>query len=144
MASPFPLYTGPTGRALSQAGLARIVAEARADGLLGQVTSFECPQAVSSGVVGIVQGGAGPSFLVLIVNGVSHDLTASCYYVAPTTAPGTPAPGTYAAFQRFQKLLSDPSSWLGAEVGPETAYDPDRLAVLAIPFDTSAGTPEPA
>ncbi len=138
------LYRVPTRRALSQAGLARIVAEARDDGLLGSETSFKCPEAVSSGVVGDVQGGAGPSFLVLMVNGVGYDVTASCSSVAPTAAPGTPVPGTYAAFQRFQKLLSDPSSWLGAEVGPETAYDPDRLAVLAIPFDTSAGSPEPA
>ena len=53
-------------------------------------------------------------------------------------------PGTWAAFEYFKRLLSDPSSWLGAETGPETAYDPDKLAVLAEIEDPSAGTPSPA
>ena len=137
---PYPLYAPPTRRTLSQAGLATVVAEAQNDGLLGTVTSFECPHDPNAGMM----AGTGTDHLVVIVGGVTHEITSSCPYEQPTPGPGAPAPATWAAFQHFKKLLSDPSSWLGAEAGPETTYDARRLAVLAGNRDVSAETPNPA
>ncbi len=137
--SPFPLYTTPSRRAISQPGLAMIVAEARADGLLGPMTSFDCPD--DKGL--IVAGGAGPDYLEMVANGVRYELSSSCPDAGaiPTPTMGTSKSGTWAAFQRFRELLSNPSSWLGSEIGPAVVYDPDTLAVLALPVDPSAGTP---
>jgi hypothetical protein len=137
---PYPLYAPPTRRTLSQAGLATILAEAQNDGLLGTVTSFECPHDPNAGMM----AGTGTDHLVLIVGGVTREITASCPYEQPIPGPGAPASATWAAFQQFKRLLSDPSSWLGAEAGSETAYDPDKLAVLAVTSGLSAETPNPA
>jgi hypothetical protein len=140
---PYPLYVGPVRRTISAAGLATIMTEAQNDGLLGTETSFVCPHGEDDGMV----AGTSTQHLVLVVGGVSREVTASCPYLEPTPAPGTPAPATWAAFRRFVKLLSDPSGWLGAEIGPAAAYDPDKLAVLAVPADAgpdaSAETPNP-
>jgi hypothetical protein len=139
-ANTYPLYASPTRRTISQAGLATILAEAQHDGLLGTVTSFECPHDPNAGMM----AGTGTDHLVVIVGGVTHEITASCPYEQPTPGPGAPAPATWAAFQHLKKLLSDPSSWLGAEAGPETTYDPDKLAVMVLTSDLSAETPNPA
>jgi hypothetical protein len=140
-AGPVPLFTSPQRRSVSQAALRTILAEAETDGLLGEATSFVCPPAENGGVV---VGGPGPTFLELVVNGVTYELSATCESAQPSVTPGTPAPATWAAFRRFTTLLSDASSWLGAEIGPAVAYDPDRLAVLVIPVDPSPATPNPA
>ena len=131
-----PLFTAPERRSLSSAALDTIVAEARNDGLLGAVTTFPCPPSGDE-----VIGGPGPDFLVLGVGGVIYELTATCATVRPSLAPGTPEPATWAAFQHFKALLEDPSAWLGDEIGPAVAYDPDQLAVLVVPVE--AGTPSP-
>jgi hypothetical protein len=138
-AGPYPLYAPPVSRTIGQAGLTTIVAEANHDGLLGTVTSFVCPHGADDPMM----AGTGTDHLVLIVGGVTHEMTASCPYAQPTAGPGSPTPATWAAFQHFRKLLSDPASWLGAEAGPETAYTASRLAVLAGIWDVSAGTPDP-
>jgi len=130
----------PTSRTISQVGLATIVAEAQGDGLLGPVTSFVCPHGASDPMM----AGTGTDHLVLIVGGVTHESTASCPYEQPTTGPGARAPATWAAFEHFKTLLSDPASWLGTEVGSEAAYDASQLAILAGIWDVSAGTPDPA
>lgn len=138
--NPAPLYAQPTSRTITQAGLTTIVAEAQRDGLLGTATSFVCPHGADDPMM----AGTGTDYLVLTVGGVTHQSTASCPYQQPTLGPGTPAPATWAAFEHFKSLLSDPASWLGAQVGSETAYDATQLAVLAVMQDVSAGTPEPA
>lgn len=140
-AGPSPLFTSTERRSVSQAALRTILAEAETDGLLGEATSFVCPPDENGGVV---VGGPGPEFLVLVVNGVTHELSATCEGAQPSVPPGTPVPGTWAAFRRFTTLLSDPSSWLGAEIGPSVAYDPDRMAVLVIPLGSSPATLDPA
>lgn len=136
----FPLYAPPMRRTISQAGLTTIVAEAQHDGLLGTVTSFVCPHGADDPMM----AGTGTDHLVLIVSGVTHEITASCPYQQPTPGPGAPAPATWAAFEHFTKLLSDPASWLGPEAGPETPYDPAQLAVLAVTSDVSGETPDSA
>lgn len=140
VADSYPLYAPPMRRTISQAGLTAIVAEAQHDGLLGSATSFVCPHGANDPMM----AGTGADYLVLIVGGVTHEITASCPYEQPTPGPGSPAPATWAAFQHFKNLLSDPASWLGAEVGPETPYNPAQLAVLAVISDVSAETPNPA
>jgi hypothetical protein len=122
-----PLYTPPTSRTISTAGLATILAEAQSDGLLGKSATFECPHSPDAGMI----AGLGTDHLVLIVGGVSHEMTSSCNYERPTPAPGKPAPATWAAFERFETLLADPAAWLGNALGQATAYTPGTLAVLA-------------
>lgn len=138
--NPAPLYAPPTRQTISQVGLTKILAEAQNDGLLGPETSFVCPHSADAPMM----AGTGTDYLVLIVGGVTHQLKASCPYQQPTLGPGAPAPVTWAAFEHFKNLLSDPASWLGAQIGSETAYDPARLAVLVVPQDVSLGTPDPA
>jgi hypothetical protein len=135
-----PLYRAPERRSLTSAALATIVAEARTDGLLGSVTEFPCPPDPS---MDEVIGGPGPDYFVLIVDGARYELRATCSSVRPSPAPGTPEPGTWAAVRHFRALLWDPSSWLGAEIGPAVAYDPDQLAVLVVPIEPGAPTPAP-
>jgi hypothetical protein len=137
---PYPLYAPPTSRIISQVGLTTIIAEAQNDGLLGPVASFVCPHGANDPMM----AGTGSDHLVLVVGGVTHETTASCPYQQPTPGPGSPAPATWAAFEHFRTLLSDPVSWLGAAVGPQTAYVATRLAVLAVMQDVSLGTPDPA
>lgn len=122
----YPLYVQPTTRTISPTGLATVVAEAQADGLLGKTTTFVCPHSADAGMI----AGSSTDHLVLIVGGVTHEMTSSCPYVVPTPGPGKPAPGTWAAFQRFKNLLSDPTAWLGSAVGPSTPYTASQLAVL--------------
>jgi hypothetical protein len=38
--------------------------------------------------------------------------------------------------------MSDPASWLGAALGPETPYDPQILAVLAMSLPDDVEVPE--
>ena len=135
----YPLYVQPASRTISAAGLTTIVAEAQSDGLLGKSAAFVCPHSADAGMV----AGSGTDHLVLIVGGVSHEMTSSCPYAAPAPATGKPTPATWAAFERFKKLLADPSAWLGSAVGPSTAYNPDRLAVLANVYDPVAASITP-
>ena len=138
--NPAPLYAQPTSRTISAAGLATILAEARFDGLLGAVSSFVCPHDPNAPMM----AGTAIDHLVLTVDGLTHQLSASCPYQQPSPGPGAPAPATWAAFEHFKKLLSDPTSWLGAQAGPQMAYNATQLAVLEALTDVSAGTPEPA
>jgi hypothetical protein len=136
--SIYPLFIQPTSQTITDAGLAKIEAEARDDGLLGPVTEFECDHAPGAQPL----EGAATSHVVMIVDGETHELTASCDYAQPTPAPGTPVPATWAAFERFESYLGDPESWLGADLGPATTYDPDSLAVLAIPLPDDVDVPD--
>ncbi len=138
--NPYPLYAQPTSRTISAVGLTKILAEARADGLLGPAISFVCPHGADDPMM----AGTGIDHLVLIVGGVTHQSTASCPYQQPTPGPGAPTPATWAAFEHFKALLAAPASWLGAEVGSATAYQASQLAVLAVIQDVSLGTPDPA
>lgn len=140
---PYPLFAEPMRRTISQVGLARIVTEAQNDGLLGPAASFVCPHGAGDPMM----AGTATDYLVLTVGGATHEMSAACPYQQPTPGPGAPAPATWAAFERFTKLLSNPAGWLGAEAGPQKPYDPTQLAVLVVPSDVStdsAGPPDPA
>jgi hypothetical protein len=139
---PARLYPQPVRQTVSEAGLTMIIAEAQNAGLLGTTTEFSCPHDPGDQAM----AGTGITHLLMIVGGVTHELSAGCAYEQPTPAPGTPAPGTWAAWRHFDDLLSDPTSWLAAYLGPVVEYDAESLAVLLEPFTVDPGseTPNPA
>jgi hypothetical protein len=120
MIYPGPLYVGLSARPVSAPGIQAIVAEARADGLMGETTDF------SKGLM----PGAVSAHIQLVVDGVSHELTGSL----PT---GTPAasvtPGTPEAFEAFWSKLQTLNTWLAADLGPSASYSPTSIAVLLTP-----------
>lgn len=133
----YPLLNPVVSQTISAEGIAKIVAEAQNDGLLGSATTFECPHDASTDPT----VGSGTGHLALTVDGVAHEMTASCGFDQPTPGPGAPTPGTWAAFQRFADLLGDPATWLGTDLGPETPYNPDGLLILAMVLPDDAETP---
>lgn len=122
---PGPLVTPIVQRAVSAAGLARLVAAARDAGILRSDVDF-------SG--GAMLPGAAAARLQLSVDGVDYDLVGSAA-AAPCSGGACPqaVPGTPAAFATFWNRLLDLSSWLGSELGPEQAYRPAAYAVIVGP-----------
>jgi hypothetical protein len=129
--APTPIYVAPVTRSISQAGLAAIVARAEADGLLGAASTFDCPPDTSGEPL---IGGVVPHF-ELRVNGVTHIISGSCAFAQPTEAAGSPAPGTWAAFDDFAAYVDNLSGSLDAELGPETPFEPTALIVWAAPAE---------
>jgi hypothetical protein len=125
-----PLWAGPSVRTISQAGIDTIVAEARRQGLLGVGPEHDfIDEAVEGGAVG---------HLELIVDGVRYELSGDP--AALMRCRCIPEPGTNGAFAVFWQRLTDVPGWLGQEVGESSAYDPDRLAVLAqMPVEDGSG-----
>ena len=118
---PGPLWIGPSARPITAKGIEAIVAEARKQGLLGAKSDF-VDQAIAGAVLGHIQ---------LIVDGKTYDLTGDPD--ALTRCRCIPDPGTNGAFAAFWQRLSDLNSWLPAELGSSAPYEPERVAVLAMP-----------
>jgi hypothetical protein len=116
---PGPLYIGLSFQTISAKGIDTIVAEARADGLLGSKTDFS-EQILPGGI---------SCHLQLVVDGVTYELSGPC---ASGSDPAG-APGSSAAYSAFLYRLASLHAWLGPELGPSVAYTPSRLAVLVIP-----------
>ena len=126
MIYPGPIYIDPSARSINAAGIAAIVAEARADGLLGDMTDFSAGSAPGS-VLG---------HIMITVDGVTHDLTGPL----PSDASTTGAPGTVAAFMAFWNRVGSIDSWLATDLGPSQTYSPASIAVLVVPpTDSGAG-----
>ena len=126
MIYPGPIYMDPSARSINAAGIAAIVAEARADGLLGDKTDFSAGTAPGS-VLG---------HIMITVDGVTHDLTGPL----PSDASTTGAPGTVAAFMAFWNRVGSIDSWLATDLGPSQTYSPASIAVLVVPpTDSGAG-----
>ncbi len=127
MIYPGPLYTPLSMRSISANGIAAIVAEATADGLLGGTADF------SAGAM----PGAVAAHIELVVDGVTHDLTGPM----PTDATQTSnAPGTAAAFSAFWNRIGNLNGWLGADLGQSAPFIPANLAVMvAPPADATSG-----
>lgn len=123
---PGPLWIGPSVRTISTAGIDSIVAEARRLGLLGTKADFTAGSMPGS-VTGHIQ---------LVVNGTTYDLTGSPD-VGQTLQ--TPAPGSAAAFVAFWGDIGGLAMWLPADLGQSAPYEPDRLAVLAVPPQQTSG-----
>jgi hypothetical protein len=127
MIYPGPLYVGLSSSPISAAGIDAIVAEARADGLLGATTDF---------TKGLMPG-AISAHIELVVGGVTHDLEG----LLPTgPSPATVTPGTSEAFEAFWTKLSSLDAWLAADLGPSASYQPTSVAVmLTKPTDAPSG-----
>jgi hypothetical protein len=131
MIYPGPIYTGLSERAISATGVAAIVAEARADGLLGDKVDY-----TSSGLAGAVT-----AHIRLVVDGVEHDLTGPMPTDASTTVT---APGTASAFTAFWNRLGTIDTWLAADLGQSQQYSPASLAVLLAPPADAQGPIAPS
>jgi hypothetical protein len=136
---PGPLWVQPSAQTISVAGIQAIVAEARKQGLLDGRTDF-IDQAVMGGI---------SAHLELVVDGQKYELTGDPD--ALTRCRCIPDPGTAPAFAAFWQKLTGLAQWLPDDLGPSAPYEPDRLAVLAMPptqdaspstQDTSAMTPK--
>src|SRR5664280_1754801 len=125
---PGPLYVGLSYQTISPKGIDEIVAEARADGLLGTKTDFTEQ----------LMPGSPNCHVQLILDGVTHDLTGQCL---SDSAQNTAAPGTSGAFAAFWNKVSGLSAWLGSELGTSVPYVPSRLAVLVTPPVASPDSP---
>lgn len=117
---PGPLWIGPSVRAISAKGIDAIVAEARKQGLLGSKADFiETPKA-----------GAAIGHIELVVDGKTYELTGDSDSAVSDSAP---VPGTAAAFASFWQKVTSLAMWLPDDLGQSSSYEPDRVAVLALP-----------
>jgi hypothetical protein len=120
---PGPLYVGLSYRPISETGMAAIVAEARADGLLGTTTTFG--QSLPGGI---------SCHLKFVVQGVTYEPTGTCPPGSSATSAGS------VLFAAFWNKATSLDSWLDSEMGKSVSYAPERLAVLAItPADVQSG-----
>jgi len=127
---PGPLWIGPSVRSISVNGIDAIVAEARKQGLLGTKSDF----------VETLRAGGETGHIQLVIDGKTYDIVGDSAAAVPQSAP---APGTAGAFSAFWQKVTSLSMWLPDELGQSSSYEPDRLAVLALPptQETSGITP---
>jgi hypothetical protein len=122
---PGPLLPNLQGRSISEAGRAAILAEATRLGLLNGATEFTDGRMVPGGMTGHID---------LTVDGQPVSLTGDpTAMIVCIQAPCDPPPGTAAAFADLFSKLQSPESWLGPELGPQTAFVPDAYALLLGP-----------
>jgi hypothetical protein len=118
---PGPLLPNLQQRVIGQAGIDAIVAAARSAGLLDGPTDL----------TGGLQPGAETAHLLFTIDGVEREILGDpARQIVCVTTPCVGPPGTPEAFGGFWATVNDLQSWLGVELGPESPYTPDRLAVL--------------
>jgi hypothetical protein len=135
---PGPLVNPIVERQISAAGWDRVVAAARAAGLLGAVRDFTGGQ---------MPPGSQITRLEIVADGFLYELsgdagrTFNCI-----TTPCMSPPGTPEAFAVFVNSLGDLASITGpGELGPERIHEPAGFAVLVIPGKPDdQGVPQPA
>lgn len=119
---PGPLLPNLQARPISQAGIDAIVAAARAAGLLDGPTDL---------TGGALPPGSQTGHLLFVVDGVEREVLGDpTHQIVCITAPCDGAPGSPEAFGQFWARIQDIGAWLGGELGAETPFDIDRLAVL--------------
>ncbi|MGD0018567.1 MAG: hypothetical protein ABSD62_04875 [Candidatus Limnocylindrales bacterium] len=128
---PGPLWVGPSVRTIGANGLDAIVSEARKQGLLGAKSDF-IDSPMPGSVVGHIQ---------MVVEGKTYDLSGDPDALQRCRC--IPDPGTSGAFAVFWQRVTDLNSWIPEELGQSSPYEPERLAVLALPptDETSGLTP---
>lgn len=134
---PGPLLIQPIARPISAHGIATIEDALRAGGLL----------VTRDFTAGTPLMGAQTAHLEVVVDGTTYELSGDPSRLA-RCAGGTrciPDPGTAEAFAAFwQQLTGDPAAWLGADLGADAPYAPERLALLATaPMEVSDGLIQP-
>jgi hypothetical protein len=123
---PGPLVNPIVERQLSATGWNRIVAAARAAGLLGPVRDF---------TGGMMPPGSQATRLEIVADGLLFTLTGDASrQINCIQAPCVAPPGTPEAFAGFVNSLSDLGSITGpAELGPEKLHEPGGFAVIVNP-----------
>ena len=122
---PGPLVTPLLGTPLTEDAWAKIVAEARAAGLLSGESDF---------TGGALPPGAAAGRLQLVVDGRTYDLTGDpnrvtfCGDVPCQADPGTPE-----AFATFLSLLGNLPGWIGEGFGAPSPWTPGAYALLVGP-----------
>lgn len=118
---PGPLVAPLAARPITDEGIARILAEMEAAGLLGERTDFTERLPL----------GASVAHIVVSLDGASREITGDpSRMIRCVAAPCVPPPGTPEAFATFWNALSDLGGWLGPAIGPEQPYVADRAAIL--------------
>jgi len=130
---PGPLLPNLIGRPISDAGLARILDEARTLGLLAGPTDFTGDGIPPGGLTGRIELAVDGQRVTLVGDPTSR--------IECVTTPCEPPPGTPAAFGAFWSSLVDPA-WLGDDLGPEAPFVPEAYAILVgPPPEGEAGAP---
>jgi hypothetical protein len=130
---PGPLFGPIVQREITPAGWDKVVAAARAAGLLGGPIDL-----------GGRQPGAEQTRLRIVADGRLHDVVGSNVAAPCLTEPCQGPPGTSAALQGFVGNVMDLSSLLGADVGPEARYVPAGYAIVVGPPPDDQGLAQPA
>jgi hypothetical protein len=118
---PAPLLPNLLQQPISQAGIDAIVDAARSAGLLDGPTDL----------TGGLPPGAQMGHLLFVIDGVEREVLGDpTRQIVCITAPCDAAPGTPEAFGQFWARVQDVGSWLPGELGAESPYVTDRLAVL--------------
>ena len=120
-------------RQITPAGWDKVVAAARAAGLLGGPID-----------PGGQQPGAEQLRLRIVADGRLHDVVGSNVAVPCLAEPCKGPPGTSAALQGFAGSVMDLGSLLGADVGPEARYVPEGYAIVVGPEPDDQGLAQPA
>ncbi len=134
---PGPQVNPMSERQLSAAGWDRLVAAARAAGLLGLNRDFTGGQ---------MPPGSQATRLELVADGRIYDLLGDASrQIVCVQAPCNAPPGTPEAFAGFVNQLSDITTIVGAEnLGPEQLHTPAGYAVLVGDAPDDQGLPQPA
>jgi hypothetical protein len=130
---PGPLVGPIVQRQVTPAGWDKVVAAARAAGLLGGAIDL-----------GGQQPGAELLRLRIVADGRVHDVVGSNVAVPCLPAPCQGPPGTSAALQGFVGSVMDLSSSLGDDIGPEGAHAPAGYALVVGPPPDDEGLAQPA
>lgn len=118
---PGPLVAPLIARPITDAGVARILAEMQAAGLLGERTDF----------TERMLPGAALAHIAVSVDGASREVTGDPSRVIQCIAPPcVPPPGTPEAFATIWNAFFDLGGWLGPALGPEQPYVAGRAAIL--------------
>jgi hypothetical protein len=118
---PGPILPNLQQRSISRNGIDAIVAAARAAGLLDGPTDL----------IGAPLPGAQIGHLLFVIDGAEREVVGRTdSQIVCITTPCEAAPGTPEAFGGFWSLLSNLEAWIAGDLGAQTPYDPERLAIL--------------
>jgi hypothetical protein len=132
---PGPLVTPIVERRITPAGWVKIVAAARAAGLLSGASDF---------TGGMLPPGSGATRLEIVADGRVFELTGdSSRIMVCVTTPCDPQPGTPEAFGRFMTSLSDLGTWLAGDLGQEGMHLPAGFTIVAGPPPDQQGLDQP-
>ena len=132
---PGPLVQPVIQRQLTSTGWSKIVAAARAAGLLTGQHDF---------TGGGLAPGSVAARLEIVADGRLFDLMGDpSRFIVCVTAPCTPAAGSPEAFGMFISNLTMLDSWLAGDLGQQASYTPVAYALLVGPPPNQQGLEQP-